>query len=61
MGAPPKIGVAQVVEHAFRHLAWLVKDDAAVRDALPDWVEFLDGYVPEPFRAFGAPPGATAQ
>jgi hypothetical protein len=56
MGPPPQIGVAQVVEHAFRHLAWLVKDDAAVRDALPDWVVFLDGYEPEPFRAFGGPP-----
>jgi hypothetical protein len=45
-----------VLEHAFRHLAWLVKDDEAVRAALPDWVAFLDTYAPEPFRAFG-PPG----
>jgi hypothetical protein len=56
MGPPPEIGVTQVLEHAFRHLAWLVKDDAAVRDALPDWVAFLDAYEPEPFRAFGGPP-----
>lgn len=56
MGPPPEIGVAQVLEHAFRHLAWLVKDDAAVRDALPDWTAFLDAYEPEPFRAFGGPP-----
>jgi hypothetical protein len=56
MGPPPDIGVAQVLEHAFRHLSWLVKDDAAVRDALPEWTAFLDGYEPEPFRAFGAPP-----
>ena len=49
-----EIGVAQVLEHAFRHLAWLVKDDEAVRAALPDWVVFLDTYEPEPFRAFGA-------
>ncbi|HEY7754870.1 MAG TPA: hypothetical protein VID69_01435 [Actinomycetota bacterium] len=55
MGPPPEIGAAQVLEHAFRHLAWLVKDDAAVRDALPAWATFLDGYEPEPFRAFGAP------
>jgi hypothetical protein len=53
---PPEIGVSQVLEHAFRHLAWLVKDDEAVRAALPDWVAFLDTYAPEPFRAFG-PPG----
>jgi hypothetical protein len=57
MGPPPEIGVAQVLEHAFRHLSWLVKDDEAVRGALPDWVAFLDGYEPEPFRAFGGPPG----
>jgi hypothetical protein len=55
MGPPPEIGVAQVLEHAFRHLSWLVKDDEAVRDAVPSWVAFLDAYEPEPFRAFGAP------
>lgn len=55
-GPPPQIGVAQVLEHAFRHLAWLVKDDEVVGDRLGDWVGFLDRYEPEPFRAFG-PPG----
>ena len=57
MGPPPEIGVSQVLEHAFRHLSWLVKDDDAVRAALPDWTAFLGTYEPEPFRAFGAPPG----
>ena len=57
-GPPPEIDVAQVLEHAFRHLAWLVKDDEAVRAALPDWADLLSTYEPEPFRAFGAPPGA---
>ena len=52
---PPEIGVAQVLEHAFRHLAWLVKDDEAVRAAIPDWATFLETYAPEPFRAFGSP------
>ncbi len=52
---PPAIDVAQVLEHAFRHLAWLVKDDDEVRTALPGWIEFLDAYEPEPFRAFGSP------
>lgn len=52
-GPPPEIGVAQVLEHAFRHLSWLVKDDAVVGDTLSDWVAFLDRYEPEPFRAFG--------
>jgi hypothetical protein len=56
-GPPPDIGVTQVVEHAFRHLAWLVKDDAVVGEQLQAWVGFLDRYEPEPFRAFGAPPG----
>lgn len=55
MGPPPEIGVSQVLEHAFRHLSWLVKDDDAVRGALPGWVAFLSIYEPEPFRAFGAP------
>ena len=49
------IGVAQVLEHAFRHLSWLVKDDAVVGEALADWVAFLNAYEPEPFRAFGPP------
>jgi hypothetical protein len=57
-GPPLEIDVAQVLEHAFRHLAWLVKDDGAVRAALPDWAELLATYEPEPFRAFGAPSGA---
>jgi len=53
---PPAIGVAQVLEHALRHLSWLVRDDAVIAAALPDWTEALDGYVPEPFRAFGGFP-----
>ena len=56
LAPPPQIGVSQVIEHAFRHLAWLVKDDDAVRAALPEWVAYLSSYVPEPFRSFG-PPG----
>ena len=52
---PSEIGVSQVLEHAFRHLSWLVKDDEAVCAALPDWVAFLDAYEPEPFRTFAAP------
>jgi hypothetical protein len=49
---PPAIGVSQVLEHALRHLAWLVKDDREIAAALPGWQELLGGYVPEPFRAF---------
>lgn len=45
-----------VVEHAFRHLAWLVNDDPVVRDTPPDWAGFLERYEPEPFRSFGPPP-----
>jgi hypothetical protein len=56
-GPPPDIGVRQVLEHAFRHLAWLVKDDEVAGTQLDEWVGFLDRYEPEPFRAFGAPPG----
>jgi len=54
LGPPADINVEQVLEHAFRHLSWLVKDDAVVSEALGDWVAFLDRYQPEPFRAFGA-------
>lgn len=48
--APASIAVGQVLEHALRHLAWLVRDDDAVRAAVPDWQAALTGYVPEPFR-----------
>jgi hypothetical protein len=57
LGPPTDIDVAQVLEHAFRHLSWLVKDDAVVGEALADWVSFLDRYEPEPFRAFGPAAG----
>ena len=51
---PPRgIGVVQVIEHALRHLAWLVRDDPVIAQALPDWTELLDAYQPEPFRALG--------
>ncbi len=52
--APKVIGVDQVIEHALRHLAWLVRDDPAVGSALAGWHEVLNGYVAEPFRAFQA-------
>jgi hypothetical protein len=53
LGPPPQIQVVQVLEHAFRHLAWLVKDDAVVGETLQAWAAFLERYEPEPFRAFG--------
>lgn len=50
-GAPEEIGVAPVIEHALRHLSWLVVDDPVVKASLPDlWAEVLGGYEPEPFR-----------
>jgi hypothetical protein len=52
--APPSgIDVAQVIEHALRHLSWLVRDDSAIHAALTDWGEPLERYEPEPFRALG--------
>lgn len=45
----------QIIEHACRHLAWLIKDDAEVAAAIPEWAGYLSGFEPEPFRAFGAP------
>lgn len=53
MAPPSAIGVGAVLEHALRHLAWLVKDDAAIAAALPDWLDVLSAYTPEPFRALG--------
>jgi hypothetical protein len=52
---PPAIGVAQVLEHALRHLAWLVREDEGIGAALPGWARLLESYVPEPFRALGEP------
>jgi hypothetical protein len=49
--APKSIGVEAVLEHALRHLSWLVKDDPAVTQALAGWKGVLAGFEPEPFRA----------
>jgi hypothetical protein len=54
-GPPAAIGVLQVLEHALRHLTWLMRDDSAIASALPGWSRALADYVPEPFRAFGSP------
>jgi hypothetical protein len=51
---PPVIGVSQVLEHALRHLAWLVNEDEGIAAALPGWQDVLQGYVPEPFRPFAS-------
>lgn len=52
--APPRdIGVLQVIEHALRHLSWLVLDDPVIGAALADWRPILDRYQPEPFRTLG--------
>jgi hypothetical protein len=45
------IATSHVVEHALRHVAWLAKDDEAVKAVLsPAWLSALTEYVPEPFR-----------
>jgi hypothetical protein len=51
MAPPSSIGVAAVIEHALRHLSWLVRDDPAIAEALSDWGAVLGEYQPEPFRA----------
>jgi hypothetical protein len=52
VAAPQTIASAAVIEHALRHLAWLIRDDPVVAEQLgPPWVAALHGYVPEPFRA----------
>lgn len=48
--APPSIGVEAVLNHGLEHLAWLVREDAAVREALgPGWAAALAPYAPKPF------------
>jgi len=50
--APPEsVDVEQVLEHALRHLSWLVGDDPVVAEELRDWAGTLRSYEPEPFRA----------
>lgn len=49
--APKAIGVDAVLEHALRHLSWLVNDDPAVMEKLAGWKEPLADFQPEPFRA----------
>lgn len=49
--APKTIEVEAVLEHAMRHLSWLVKDDPAVMETLPAWKDLLAGFQPEPFKA----------
>ena len=51
MAAPKSIGVDAVLEHALRHLSWLVRDDPAVMRELAPWRDILSRYQPEPFRA----------
>jgi predicted ATPase/CRP-like cAMP-binding protein len=50
--APQEVDVAQVVEHGLRHLSWLSRDDPAIRDHLNrSWLDLVERYLPEPFRA----------
>ena len=53
MGPPKAIAVAAVIEHALRHLSWLIRDDLAIAEALADWATILAPYQPEPFRSLG--------
>jgi class 3 adenylate cyclase/CRP-like cAMP-binding protein/tetratricopeptide (TPR) repeat protein len=60
-GPPQSIGVEQVVEHALRHLSWLVRDDPVIRDRLArDWAGPLDAYEPEPFRSLASGAGPAS-
>ena len=52
---PPVIATDQVLEHALRHLAWLVGEDEVMGKLLTGWAKPLEGYIPEPFQAFGGP------
>jgi hypothetical protein len=49
--APEAIAIEAVIEHALRHLSWLVRDDPAVSASLERWKPVLAAFEPEPFRA----------
>jgi hypothetical protein len=52
--APAEVDADQVLHHALRHLAWLGREDEAVRDSLsPGWREALSKYVPATFQQIG--------
>ena len=53
LSPPEAIGVTHILEHALRHLAWLVHTDRAIAGALASWGDVLDAYQPEPFQALG--------
>jgi hypothetical protein len=53
MAPPTAIDVGAVLEHALRHLSWLVRDDPAIENALSAWKPKLAAFTPEPFRALG--------
>lgn len=56
--APESIAWNQVLEHGLRHLAWLAREDDAVRSTLDSgWHDVLGEYVPEPFRQLDDPKG----
>jgi hypothetical protein len=57
-GPPQRVHLSQVVEHGLRHLAWLVREDDAIQQAMAGWSLALSEYAPEPFRAFGRDPGS---
>jgi hypothetical protein len=47
---PPRIPIGAVLGHALRHLAWLARDDEAVRRGLPPgWEAALRPFRPAPF------------
>jgi hypothetical protein len=53
-GPPPAIRIGSVVEHALRHLSWLLRDDPAIKRTLSDpWTLLVSAYEPEPFRSLG--------
>ena len=49
--APESIAIEAVLEHALRHLSWLVRDDPSVSHALDGWTDILADFEPEPFRS----------
>jgi len=54
---PDRIQTTAVLSHAMEHLAWLLREDPAVRAALPpEWGPTLAPYVPEPSGELGGTP-----
>jgi len=57
LAPPPEIPFSSVLHHALQHLAWLLRTDTKIREALPvSWENALEPFRPEPARSLDNAP-----